>query len=186
MRRKLTIAILIAALAVLLVLFLPFGGTKTSAMPQYPEVVTRPGIYELDENRFIDIRETDGRIEYHEGQVLSRSENQHGPQKVTSTTHKVAEISLEEGWSIGFTSPSTIIVDPGSGQKMRRQFGERPSIELDLSTVTRRPSEPTPGSLAEIMKRNSSGPNDERADPNESQTEQGVGGQPATPPRVGD
>lgn len=166
-KRQLGIVALSATVGVLLLLFLPLGGPEISMMPEYPEVVTTPGTYHLDERRFIEVRERDGTIEYYEGELLSVSEDQDGPDHVTATIDQVVGLIFEAGWSVGFEPPSTILLDSGSGDLTRRDFGDRAGVETDLSTVTRAPAEPSPGSLAEAIKRNAQTSKEDEAEPNE-------------------
>lgn len=135
------IPILLLALAVIL-----FGPALTGdpvTMPISPDRVTHPGKYDLDDTRFVEIKEGTEGLEYWEGHQQPDDTDSISPRIVSYSATEIQSVRLDAGWAIEFTPPDQLFITLRTGEIIQRTFGKpqaNAESELPSGNVVKRQS----------------------------------------------
>jgi hypothetical protein len=105
-RRTILIVLLVALIVVVGVPYIPFGHDKRELLPRDPERATSPGIYFLDDERFVEIRSSSGSLTYNEGTEEMLGDSGDAIQTAITYSSEVEGITLSNGLG-STTTPNT-------------------------------------------------------------------------------
>ena len=114
-----------------LLLILAFVSPGEARLPAYPETVSVPREYWLDEDRSIEVARDEQGLTYMEAKISSRKKQWGGLSEFRIAESRELDVLIQEGWAIGFEAPDTIVIELGNGEIIRRKHGQ---MDLKMNT----------------------------------------------------